>query len=65
MRTPAPEFKHCWVNVTRREGAFGWLDKGYHARAGALVYIGSDPSLESLYNDLRFDDLLRRIGLPS
>jgi hypothetical protein len=30
-----------------RDGAIEWLDKAYHARAGALVYIGSDPSLES------------------
>jgi hypothetical protein len=30
-----------------RDGAIEWLGKDYHARAGALVYIGSDPSLES------------------
>ena len=66
-----PNFFHAYscagIHATLGEPseAFKWLDKAWQGRAAALVYMGSDLSLENLHGDPRFDDLLRRIGLPS
>jgi Tfp pilus assembly protein PilF len=43
--------------------AFAWLERGYEVRAFLLQDIVWDPRLAPLRSDLRFDDLLRRIGI--
>jgi hypothetical protein len=48
-----------------RENAFRWLEQAYKERASYLVFIGQGPAFESLFGDPRFEDLLRRIGLPA
>jgi TolB-like protein/Flp pilus assembly protein TadD len=47
-----------------RENAFRWLEQAYKERASYLVFIGQGPAFENLFGDPRFEDLLRRIGLP-
>jgi tetratricopeptide (TPR) repeat protein len=44
--------------------AFAWLEKAYQSRVSRLTNVNFEPGFESLYTDPRFDDLLRRIGLP-
>jgi tetratricopeptide (TPR) repeat protein len=46
------------------EEALAWLEKGYQNRAGLLVYLGVDSSFDDLRSDPRFQDLIRRIGIP-
>jgi hypothetical protein len=46
-----------------KEQAFEWLEKAYEERSSALVYLKVDPSFDSLRDDPRFTDLLRRIHL--
>jgi len=46
------------------EKAFEWLEKAYHDHDDWLSYLAVDPALERLHNEPRFQDLLRRIGLP-
>ncbi|HSE97342.1 MAG TPA: protein kinase [Blastocatellia bacterium] len=48
-----------------RDRAFECLDRAYEERNGMLVHIRVDPRLESLRDDPRYDDLLRRMGLHS
>ena len=48
-----------------REQAFNSLEKGFAARDLQLQFLGVDPSFDSLRDDPRFADLMRRIGLPS
>lgn len=48
-----------------QDEAFEWLDKACQGRAGALIYLASDPGFEKLRGDPRFDALLRRIGLAA
>jgi TolB-like protein/DNA-binding winged helix-turn-helix (wHTH) protein len=47
-----------------KDQAFAWLEKAYQRRVSRLTDVNVDPAFEPLYSDPRFDDLLRRIGLP-
>lgn len=47
------------------DAAFLWLDEAYAEHASFLIHINWDPRLDELRRDPRFDDVLRRIGLPS
>jgi tetratricopeptide (TPR) repeat protein len=46
------------------EESLAWLEKGYQNRAGLLVYLRVDSSFDGLRSDPRFQDLVRRIGIP-
>ncbi len=48
-----------------KDEAFEWLAKSYEAREGGeLTLLAVDPVWKNLHGDLRFSELLRRIGLP-
>jgi len=59
----ASEVAMIYAALGDREHAMNWLEKGYKERfnPGVLLRPGFDP----LHSDLRFEDLVRRIGLPS
>jgi non-specific serine/threonine protein kinase len=42
--------------------AMEWLNKAFEEHSGFLVYVYLDPRLKPLHGDLRFQDLLRRMG---
>ncbi|MGI8640934.1 MAG: tetratricopeptide repeat protein, partial [Pyrinomonadaceae bacterium] len=46
------------------EEVFAQLEKSYAERDLDLPYIGIDPNYDNLRSDPRFQDLLRRMGLP-
>jgi TolB-like protein/tetratricopeptide (TPR) repeat protein/predicted Ser/Thr protein kinase len=48
-----------------RDEAFAWLEKAYELRDPQLVYLKVGPKYTPLRSDPRFQDLLRRMGLPS
>ena len=48
-----------------KDAAFAWLDKAMKEHSTWLVYSKWEPRLDPLRSDPRFQDLLRRIGLPS
>jgi TolB-like protein/Flp pilus assembly protein TadD len=44
--------------------AFDWLNKGVEERSASMIFLKVDPFFDSLHSDPRFQDLLRRMGLP-
>ncbi|HAF22791.1 MAG TPA: hypothetical protein DCK93_07725 [Blastocatellia bacterium] len=47
-----------------RDKAFAELNKAYENREGGLIRLKVDPRLDPLRDDPRFQELLRRVGLP-
>jgi hypothetical protein len=52
-----------YAGLDRRQDAFKWLEAAYRVHDVGLVYLRVDPCLDSLRSDLRFADLLQRVGL--
>ena len=53
-----------FARLGEKEQALTWLEKAYEERAGTLYWFTRDPRLDSLRSEPRFQDLLRRVGLP-
>ena len=47
-----------------RDNALLWLEKAYKARDWRLIEVAVEPRFDVLRSDPRFQDLLRRLGLP-
>ena len=53
-----------YVGLGQKDQAFDWLEKAYQERSDWLRYLKVDPRIDPLRSDLRFPDLVRRVGLP-
>jgi eukaryotic-like serine/threonine-protein kinase len=53
-----------YARLGEKEKAFEWLEKSYAERDYNLTYLKTNRNFESLHSDPRFQDLLRRVGLP-
>ena len=60
----AYEVATTYAGLKDRESAFLWLRKSLDERADCSPWIAADPKLDPLRADPRFQDLLRRLGLP-
>ena len=47
-----------------KDQTLSWLEKAYSEKAGSLGYLKATTLMDSLRTDLRYIDLLKRIGLP-
>ena len=54
-----------YTALGEKDKAFALLDKAVAEHSTFLVYSKWEPRLDPLRSDPRFQDLLRRIGLPS
>ncbi len=54
-----------YVGLGENEEAFAWLRKGLDAYDGWMDALKVDPAFDPLRSDPRFQDLLRRMNLPS
>jgi TolB-like protein/Tfp pilus assembly protein PilF/class 3 adenylate cyclase len=52
-----------YAGLGDKDQAFAWLEKDFQARSGLLAWIRWTPPFESLRDDPRHADLLRRMGL--
>jgi TolB-like protein len=53
-----------YAGLGDKDEAFAWLEKSFAARDKGLTYLKIDPCLDPLRSDSRFQDLVRRVGLP-
>ncbi|MBV9959830.1 MAG: winged helix-turn-helix domain-containing protein [Acidobacteria bacterium] len=53
-----------YTRLKDRENALLWLGKAYAERFRYVTYIGGDPTFDFLRDDARFQELLKRVGLP-
>jgi TolB-like protein len=52
------------IGLQENDEAFTWLQRAFEQRSLWLGYLNVEPQLDPLRSDQRFQDLLRRIGLP-
>jgi tetratricopeptide (TPR) repeat protein len=53
-----------YVGLGKNDQAFAWLEKDFQVRSGELPAFTSVPTFDSLRNDSRYTDLLRRMNMP-
>jgi serine/threonine-protein kinase len=58
------EIAELYVLAGKNDRALEWIERGVEARDPNIVYIGVFPEFDSLWDDPRFKDLLRRMNLP-
>jgi len=52
------------VRVGDRECVFEWLERGFEERDDLMINLKVEPVFDSLRSDPRFQDLVRRVGIP-
>ncbi|HET9409892.1 MAG TPA: protein kinase [Candidatus Sulfotelmatobacter sp.] len=57
-------FAGIQVGLGEADRAIDYLEKAYAERSHWIIYLHIDPGLDALRPDPRFQDILRRIGLP-
>jgi TolB-like protein/Tfp pilus assembly protein PilF len=58
-------FAGIYVGLGETDHAIEYLEKSYEEHSHWLIYLHLDPGMDSLRDDPRFQDLLRRVGLPA
>lgn len=61
----ASALPYIYAILGDRDRAFYWLEEAYVARVSELVFVSHAPDCDGLRGDPRFEDLLRRIGIPT
>jgi tetratricopeptide (TPR) repeat protein len=62
-RLPPLSLACAYAGLGDADAAFGWLDRGFAARASLMCTVKMWPGLDPIRDDPRFDDLLRRMRL--
>jgi TolB-like protein/DNA-binding winged helix-turn-helix (wHTH) protein len=52
------------VRVGDKECAFQWLEKGYDERDDLMINLKVEPVFDGIRSDPRYQDLVRRVGIP-
>ena len=58
------DFARLYVRLGELDAAFTSLERAYINHEGPVVYLNVDPDWDALRADPRFQDLVRRIGIP-
>ncbi|MFZ0522774.1 MAG: protein kinase [Candidatus Acidiferrales bacterium] len=58
-------FAGIHIGLGDYDRAMKYLEKSYEEHSHWLIYLHIDPSTDELRDDLRFKDLLKRVGLPT
>lgn len=60
---PAFNFALIHIGLGEPDQAFDWLERAHAERSSWLVSLKVEPLFNSIRSDLRFADLVRRVGL--
>jgi TolB-like protein/DNA-binding winged helix-turn-helix (wHTH) protein len=52
------------VRIGDKQCAFEWLEKGFQERDDIMINLKVEPVFDPLREDQRFQDLVRRVGIP-
>ena len=55
---------NVYIGLRDKEQAFVWLEKAYQERSNYVAFLKVFPILDPLRSDPRFNDLIRRVGVP-
>jgi serine/threonine protein kinase/Tfp pilus assembly protein PilF len=58
-------FAGIHIGLGENDRALEYLEKSYEEHSHWLIYLHIDPSMDDLRDDPRFQDLLKRVGLPA
>jgi eukaryotic-like serine/threonine-protein kinase len=64
MRVDPVEVAMAWAGLRDDDQALSWLRKGFDMHSPEMMQIAVTPEFDSLHSDSRFQDLVRRMGLP-
>jgi TolB-like protein/DNA-binding winged helix-turn-helix (wHTH) protein len=53
-----------YVRAGENEKVFHWLEVAFQQRDGSMLFLNCDPEWDPIRTDPRFQDLVRRVGLP-
>jgi TolB-like protein/Flp pilus assembly protein TadD len=53
-----------YVGLNEFDKAFEWLEKAFRDRSDLLIDLEIDPRLDRIRDDARFENLVRRVGIP-
>lgn len=63
---PAASVAYGYLALNRIDDGFLWLERGFDNRDGEMIFMRAWPRwLNPVYDDPKFADLIRRIGLPA
>jgi TolB-like protein/Tfp pilus assembly protein PilF len=54
-----------YARLDEQDEAIAWLEKAFEARSGEMIWIKLYPVFRNLYANPRFQDVARRVGLPT
>ncbi|HKD64812.1 MAG TPA: protein kinase [Candidatus Acidoferrales bacterium] len=57
-------FAGIYIGLGENDRALDYLEKSYEDHSHWLIYLHFDPTMDDLRNEPRFQDLLKRVGLP-
>ena len=59
----AHHFALIYIGIGKKDEAFAWLEKAYEQHSPMMAWLEVDPRFDSLRQEPRFQDLMRRVGL--
>ena len=63
-RTIPTDIAMVYALAGENSRALDWLERGFEERDPYMSYLSGDPVFDPLRENPRFQDLLRRLGLP-
>jgi TolB-like protein/DNA-binding winged helix-turn-helix (wHTH) protein/Tfp pilus assembly protein PilF len=61
---PSVLVSEACVRVGDKDSAFEWLERGFEERDDLMIDLKAEPVFDGLRSDPRFQDLIRRVGIP-